>query len=152
MDCIDGYSWFVPRVSSWKRKVLCLVTMTVQVTACNAISRPERRELTSLGLVLNADHTGHIFLSELSMCDMWALLSLFTPWRGPQSLAPGIPILEMRLSWEPRSILIFCFENWLLVVLSCVKLRWWVIYSAIFFLVPVRNCSPFIEHNTKIQP
>lgn len=76
---------------------MCLVNMTGQGRACKAISRPERQKLTSLGLVLNVDHTMHSLLSELFVCNMQALLSLFTSWRGPQSLAPAIPILDTRL-------------------------------------------------------
>lgn len=60
-----------------------LVNKAGQMPAYNAMARPDQQKLTSLGLVLNVDHTVHFLFPELSVCGTWAQLSLFTSWMGP---------------------------------------------------------------------
>lgn len=68
-----GGSLLVLRASRRKRKV----DTTGQLSACSAISRPEKQKLTSPALGVKYYHTLHILLSELHPGVVWALLALF---------------------------------------------------------------------------
>lgn len=134
--------------SRWKTEV----DLTGQLYACSAISRPEKQKLTSARWRgVECYHATHILFSELWPGAAWALLSLFTSWVRPQSLGPDISILDIRVASSRilNRVWYFCFEIRYLIVTSCVKLRWWVIYPSVFLPVPGRNSSPVREHTLK---
>lgn len=77
LDSCDTGSWEVWSGLEYgllRMKLERKVAVTPQLSACNAVSRPEGQKPNSLGLVMNTDHRMPTLLSERFSDVAWALL------------------------------------------------------------------------------